>query len=216
MKLEEVKAQILRCKLDDSLFEAFTACLKRVRGNYERCQHCYTFAAELMRIDAHGAIRLIHWGLAQYSETDFDRYRSYYNLGLIQESIGNYACAKESYLFALQNSNNANLSIDLLRTQLHLTEFSYSDDLAQYCQAASMLDSFAKDFPHAELYLLLGQAVLCMHEADNEKLYAIKQQIRRLLDSSKSATPAVLQRHGIENDLHISNITAQFLNRLGI
>lgn len=218
MKLREVKSLILQNGLTEDLLEAFLGCMKRVRTNYDRCQHCYTFGAELVDKDLAGGIRLIQMGLEQYAETDHDRYRSYYNLGLLQEAAKNYTTAKESYLLAFSFSKeNTNVYLDLLRNELHLTGFGFSEDLVHFAAETSNMAPFARQMPHAEFYLLLGQAVLQQSQQDKDGLSRTKIALGRLLYGNEPTWAArLLRRKHINSGINATEQALVFVKTLHI
>ncbi len=218
MKLDEVKAHILENGLTDELLADFAVCLNRVRINYDRCQHCYTFGAELVVRDPAGGIRLIQMGLEQFAQTDHDRYRSYYNLGLLQEAVKDYAAAKESYLFALSFcKENTNVYLDLLRNELHLTAFGFSEDLVHFTAEASNMTPFARQMPHAEFYLLLGRAVLQQTLQDEDGLSRTKAALGRLLYGNEPTWVArLLRRKHINSGINATEQALEFVNTLHI
>ncbi len=193
MKLDEVKSLILQNGLTDELLTQFIRSLQRVHSNYNRCQHCYTFGVELKDTDPHGGIRLIKLGLENYAQTDHDRYRSWYNLGLLQESMKDHTAAKESYLLAVAaDPRNQNLYLDLLRNELHLTGFRHSTDAEHFGMEAVKMEAFARQMHHAQFYLFLGMAVLCIHRKDAQGLRAAAERLAAPA-LRMCATPEALQ-----------------------
>ena len=77
MKLAELEEKMMAEGFSEELFLQFREGLKRVRGNYNKCQHCYLTAYGLKAKDFEAAIRMIRYGLENFAELWVDFSRSY-------------------------------------------------------------------------------------------------------------------------------------------
>ena len=80
MKLAEIENAMNTEGFSEELYSQFQDKLKYVRGNYNKCQHCYTTACGFKKQDLRHAIRMIQYGLDNFAESWIDYYRSYGNL----------------------------------------------------------------------------------------------------------------------------------------
>ncbi len=132
MKISEIERKMQQGYFSEKLFIEFQNALKRVPKN-NRCQHCYISAYNLKDSRPKDAIRLIQFGLDTYESTWIDKMRANQNLGMIYESCKNYESAKTAYENALNAIPDDKkdgylpvLSMDILRTELHCSNFEYT------------------------------------------------------------------------------------------
>ena len=177
MKIADIEAQIERGDCSEEAIELFKTALKRV-PKANRCQHCYTTAAAMPPHCYKQAISVIQYGLDEHCGSGVDRMRSHDNMAIILEDHGDYVGALKSYQDALasiepdrQSSYNSEYAAHMMRAEMHITDFKYSEDLLNYYNIAIQADSFSQAFPKKAFYRSIAEIIIFRKQGDltNEK-----------------------------------------------
>lgn len=166
MKIAEIEAKIEHGDCSEQMLDLFKTALKRVPKS-GRCQHCYTTAASMPSRFHLQAISLIQYGLTQHCDSWFDRMRSYHNIAIILERDGDYAGAKQAYREALESIESdkrsgyhSEYAAHMMRTEMHISNFEYTDDLENYYNTAIQADEFSQAFQNKKFYRLLAEIII--------------------------------------------------------
>ena len=170
MKIAEIEAKIENGDCSEEILNLFKLALKRVPKS-GRCQHCYTTAASMSPRFHNEAISLIKYGLTEYCDSWIDRMRSYHNIAIILETNEDYIGAKKAYSDALsavdldkQASYASEYAAHMMRTEMHISNFEYTDDLESYYNTAIQADEFSQAFQKKKFYRLLAEIIIfCKH-----------------------------------------------------
>ncbi len=166
MKIAEIEAKIERGDCREETIELFKSALKRVPKSY-RCQHCYTTAASMPPYYHKQAIEMIEYGLREYCNDWLDSMRSYHNIASILESNKDYIGAKKSYIEALysidpdlRSDYDSEYASHIMRMEMHISNFEYTDDLENYYNIAIQDDEFSQAFQIKRFYRLLAEIII--------------------------------------------------------
>lgn len=166
MKIAEIEAKIERGDCSEETLELFKAALKRV-PKANRCQHCYTTAVAMPPRFYAQAISLIQYGLSEYCDSWLDRMRSHHNIAIISENNGDYGCAQKSYREALDSvapdkrtSYEPEYAAHMMRAEMHINHFTYTDDLFNYYTLAIQADEFSQAFQKKAFYRLVAEIII--------------------------------------------------------
>ncbi len=168
-KIHEFEQKIIKQGMTDEDFIEYEKLLKRVRGNFQKRQHCYTTAIQFPRQYAKQAVKLIQYGLENFEDGWFSTYTSYLYIGHIYEGISNYQKAFASYLLAKDALGSDHpeyveeLSKDLMWMKLHVDSFQYSVELEAYLSCYEKTSDFSKSFVKAEFKVAVAKIVILMH-----------------------------------------------------
>ena len=172
MKIAEIEAKIERGDCSAEILDLFKTALKRVPKS-GRCQHCYTTAAAMPSHFNKQAISLIQYGLTEYCDNWFDRMRSYYNLAIILEHCEDYVGAKQAYREALESVEldkrdgyDSEYAAHMMRMEMHISNFEYTDDLENYYNNAVQADEFSQAFQKKKFYRLLAEIIILIKRND--------------------------------------------------
>ncbi len=222
MKLDEIKEALRRGEPFDPLFEEFKIALKRVRDNYNKCQHCYTLATELPTNQYESACALLNYGLENYAETWFDFYRANFNLAIICEQAGKYREAKNAYLAALsaletspqKNDYAPDLSSHLLRVEMHLSDFRCTDDLLTYYEQAITDDSLIAGTRKSLFYRYLAEIIIAQRNHDKAAVHEATRKAKVILNSENpSVVSDILKNHRYSDEAQATDEAIQFLRQ---
>ncbi len=175
MKIAEIEAKMERGNCSEEIMELFRTALKRVpKGG--RCQHCYTTAASMPIRYCKQAISLIEYGLSEHCDSWVDRMRSFHNMAIIYEAIGEYQTAQRNYNQALlsidddkRSSYDSEYVAHMMRTELHISGFEYTENLRSLYNIAIQADEFSQSFQHKLFYRLLTEIIIFDKDGEIEK-----------------------------------------------
>ena len=172
MKIADIEAKIERGDCSEETIELFKMALKRV-PKANRCEHCYTTAAAMPPRCYKQAIAMIQYGLDAHYASWFDRMRSHHNMAIILESHGDYVGALKSYQDALssiesdkQKSYNSEYAAHMMRVEMHIIDFKYSEDLFNYYSIAIQADSFSQAFQKKAFYRSIAEIIIFSKQGD--------------------------------------------------
>jgi len=170
MKIAEIKEKLIKGNATDEMVEEFKTALKRVPRN-QRSQHCYTTAVAMKVRNSGQAIALIEYGL-QLCDGWLDTMRSHHNLAIIYEKCGQLEQALENYKTAMwaapaeQTGYVYEYSSHLMRMQMHISGFEYTDALKGYYEEATKADEFSRSFMNKALYEAVAEIIIFKHEGN--------------------------------------------------
>lgn len=166
MKIAEIEARIERGDCSEEILALFKMALKRV-PKANRCQHCYTTAATMSPQFYTKAIALIQYGLSEYGGDWFDRMRSHHNMAIILENSEDYVGAQNAYREALGSvppdklaAYEPEYAAHMMRTEMHIHNFAYTDDLFKYYTLAIQADEFSQAFQMKAFYRLVAEIII--------------------------------------------------------
>ena len=172
MKIAEIVAKIECGDCSAEMLDLFKTALKRVPKS-GRCQHCYTTAASMPSRFHKQAISLIQYGLTEHCDSWFDRMRSYHNLAIILENCEDYVGAKQAYRQALESveldkrtNYDSEYAAHMMRAEMHISNFEYTDDLENYYNNAVQADEFSQAFQKKRFYRLLAEIIILIKRND--------------------------------------------------
>lgn len=172
MKIAEIKARIEKGDCSDETLDLFKAALKRVPAD-NRCQYCYITAVNMPHRWYKQAIEMIEYGLEEHCDDWFDRMRSYTNLAIILEKHGDYAGAKFAYSEAFSSVDSDKrsdysdgYSADMMRMEMHISNFEYTEALEYYYNSAIRADEFNSSFQKTIFYRLLAEIIIFREKND--------------------------------------------------
>lgn len=172
MKIAEIKARIECGECTAEMLDLFKLALKRVPKSH-RCQHCYTTAVSMPSNFNKQAISLIQYGLTEHCDNWYDRMRSYQNLAIILENSEDYVGAKQAYREALESVRSDKRAVydseyaaHMMRAEMHISNFEYTDDLENYYNSAVQADEFNQAFQKKMFYRLLAEIIILIKRND--------------------------------------------------
>ena len=221
MKIAEIEAKIECGDCSAEMLDLFKTALKRVpkRG---RCQHCYTTAASMPSRMNKQAISLIQYGLAEYCDSWVDRMRSYHNLAIILENSDDYVGAKKAYREALESIEldkradyDSEYAAHMMRTEMHISNFEYTDNLESYYNNAVQADEFRQAFQKKKFYRLLAEIIILIKQNDflgaKEAFVAANDMLR---PGFVGPITLLLNRKGIIESTGVTKPALDFLLRI--
>ncbi len=220
-KIEEFEKHLIEKGLKDADFEEYKKLLRRVRGDFSKCQHCYTTAIQFPKKRSDEAIKLIKYGVENFGGGWFTEYTSYLYIGHICEQNGDYTDALEAYLKAESalgedhKSYLGDISLRILWAKLHADDFEYSDMLNKYYNM--YISSF---FEESELIndlykMTVAQIVISLHNGNKEDAAKARNKAR-LISAPGFIGPmtGLLRRHRFNDKLNASKQSKKFLQRI--
>lgn len=175
MKIAEIEAKIEKGDCSEETLNLFKMALKRVPKS-GRCQHCYTTALSMPSRFHNKAILLIQYGLTEHCDSWFDRMRSYHNIAIILERNEDYIGAKQAYHEALESIEpdkrsdyHSEYAAHMMRTEMHISNFEYTDDLEYYYNITDQADEFSQAFQKKKFYRLLAEIIIFREHNDLAK-----------------------------------------------
>lgn len=204
----------------EDLFLDFQTALKRVPKNMQ-CQHCYTTAYGFMDKDPQNAIRLIKYGIDTYDSDWIDQMRAYQNLGYIYEVCKQYEDAKGSFqsaLFAVpelqRESYIPNISMDILRTELHCSNFEYTEYAYDLYCSVTKADEFSASFRHYIFYRAVMELIIAKKNNDVDSQRRAHKTATQVLDGDNvTGMDMLLQRHRYKDEAKASKEAIAFLKQ---
>ncbi len=166
MKIAEIEEILIKGDCSEEMIELFKAALRRV-PKASRCQHCYTTAVAMKPKFHKQAIALMEYGLEQYGDSWVDRMRSYHNIAIVFEQNSNYHEALSSYRNALlaidknnRDSYEAEYAFHMMRMEMHIADFDYTDDLQKYYNIAVQASEFSQAFQKKAFYRYIAEIII--------------------------------------------------------
>ena len=166
MKIAEIEQKMIEGDCSEEMLELFKQAIRRV-PKANRCQHCYTTAVAMKPRFHKQAIALMEYGLEQYGDSWFDRMRSYHNIAIVFEQNSNYREALSSYRNALlsidksnQGSYEAEYAFHMMRMEMHIADFNYTDDLQNYYNIAVQASEFSQAFLKKAFYRYIAEIII--------------------------------------------------------
>lgn len=222
MKIDEVKAMIREHGLTDELMAEFLLSLRRVRGNWNKTQHCYLLAYEIRESDYTGAVRLIQYGFQNFAEDDTSRRFCYEHLGRAHQANGRTDLAKECYQAAKELMKRTYGGVEgdtllALRNELELTGYHWSADLeALYHETDPESDIVWTLRPNSML-LAMAEYIVAEHRQDEAFMAHARDWMDRLLfDVEKTETDRLWARHHVDTSIMLTEAQEAFLRRIAI
>lgn len=222
-KIDEFERKIIEQGMTDDDFLEYKKMLKRVNDNFSKCQHCYTTAIQLPRKYAEQAVKLIQYGLENFSDSWFSTYTSYLYIGHIYEKESNYQKALESYLLAKEALGKDHqeyveeLSKDLMWMKLHVDSFKYSTELEDYLYQYQKTSDFSKAFVNTEFKVPIVNIVIALHyERHDEAKQFLKKARNICIPNYTGKLYDILMRHKYKETLDITPEAISFIRRLEI
>ncbi len=220
-KIEEFEKHLIQKGLSDADFEAYKQLLRRVRGDFSKCQHCYTTAIQFPKKRSDEAIKLIKYGVENFDGGRFTEYTSYLYIGHICEKNGNYADALEAYLKAEaalgdeHTSYLGDISLRILWTKLHIDDFEYSDMLNKYYSIYLSKFSDKNELINDMYKRRVAQIVISIHNGDAEAAAnALKEAKLISMPGFSGPMTALLSYHNYNDKLNTSKEAKRFLKRI--
>ena len=172
MRIEEIETKMAHGDCSAEILDLFKTALKRVPKRV-RCQHCYTTAASMSSQFHKQAISLIQYGLTEHCDSWLDRMRSYHNLAFIMEAHEDYVGAMNAYREALESVESdkrvayvSEYAAHMMRMEMHISNFEYTDDLENYYNNAVQADEFSQAFQKKKFYRLLAEIIIFVKHND--------------------------------------------------
>ena len=166
MKIAEIEKKLTESDCSEEMIELFKQALRRVPKT-NRCQHCYTTAVAMKPKFHKQAIALMEYGLEQYGDSWVDRMRSYHNIAIVFEQNSNYHEALSSYRNALlaidknnRDSYEAEYAFHMMRMEMHVADFNYTDDLQKYYDIAIQDSEFSQAFQKKAFYRHIAEIII--------------------------------------------------------
>ncbi len=219
MKISDVEENLKNNGFSENLFLEFQLALKRVPKEL-RCQHCYITAYELAEKDILGAIKLTEYGINNCDNSQLDLMRGYLNLGFIYEADKQFLEAKQGYEKALEVVKDieaylSNISMRILRMELHINNFSYTDELKTLFKHASNADIFERGMREFIFYSSIAKMIISEHENDSVSYKeAYKSAISALDGNKTNAINKILSKHKYKNEAKATNEAIAYLKKV--
>lgn len=201
MKIAEIETKIANGDVSSETIEQYKAALKKVPRSH-RCQHCYTTAVSIGSRYYGQAIALIHYGL-QYCDSWLDKMRAHYNIAVIYEMQKNYDNALLNYANALESVPNElkmpsyvpEFSAHLMRMEMHIHNFAYTDDLQRYYHLTIQADNFSRAFLKNSFYEAIAEIIIFKHDNKPTEMQHSLYKAKDMLSSRYTgALTALLKR----------------------
>ena len=219
--IDDFERQLIKNGMTDEDLAEYAKLLKRVHGDFQKIQHCYTTAIEFPVKYAEQAVKLIQYGLDNFKGDWYTTYTSYLFIGHIYEKTNEYQRAYDSYLLAKEAlgtdhpSYVAVLSIDLMWMKLHLDSFEYSAELEEYLSCCEKMDSFSKELAKNEFKMTVGKMVVLLYHGHLEEARQLYAKIQEMCKPDfRGKLFDILSKHGYRESLHIEPKTRRFLQML--
>ena len=220
LKISEIESKMEQGYFSEQLFAEFQTALKRVPKKL-RCQHCYTTAYYLKDKRPKDGIRLIQFGLENYESDWVDQMRAHQNLGGIYESCKDYPSAKSAYEQALatvpddfKNDYLPDLSMDILRAELHCSGFAYSEYLGELYQAVMQADEFEAEFRSFSFYRAIAELIIAKKNGDLAMQKQAYHAAMLALDGDRvTGMDWLLRRHKYVDDARATKQAIDFLKK---
>lgn len=221
MKIAEIEAILINGDVSDGTIEQYKIALSRVPRAH-RCQHCYTTAASFGVRHYNYAFDLIHYGL-QYCDSWSDRMRAYYNMAIIYEQIKDYSSALGCYAEALNAipeeqktlSYTSEYAAHLMRMEMHIHHFEYTEKLRQFYLLAIQADHFSRAFVKKVFYEAIAEIILFQKDGMLDEMKQSLYKANALLsDNYSGPLTSMLKRKGYTEITGATKEALVFLNKM--
>ena len=219
MKLDEIKDNLTRGDCSPELLTAFKTALRRAPKT-QRAQHCYTTAAAMPACRFPQAVELIEYSLTLEGSW-LDRMRAYANLADLYEKRGDYVNALDNHqksLAAVESDKRDAYAADsaarMLVCQLHLDDFTYSEELHRLYNQSLKLDNFSRSFQKCLFYMSLAEILLFQHDGDLPAAQAAHKKASAMLQPGyQGPLTALLKRKNYMESTGATKEARAFLKR---
>ncbi len=221
MKIAEIKDKLIKGHISDETIDQFKTALDRVPYS-RRCQHCYTTAVTFDTRYCDRAIELINYGL-QYCDSWSDKMRAYHNLAIIYENSKDYRNALCSYKNALEAIPDEHKSFGyfteysayLMRVEMHINDFQYTDDLRKYYESAIQADSFSRAFIKKAFYEAVAETIIFKHDGKQAETKKALDKAKAMLSPKyHGSLTALLKRHKYTETVGATEEVLSYLKKL--
>ena len=223
MKLDEVKGLICQQGVTDELMAEFLKSLRRVPGNWSKCQHCYLLAYELREWDYAGALRLIEYGLANFADCLTSERFCYEKLGQAHQANGAPEEAKRCFaiareLMAAETGRRPDVgTFQVLETELARTGYTWSEELEGLYDQIDPEESLVFGLRKVAFRMAAAEYLISEHSGDEAFMAVSADKMRRLLDDdTPTEGDQVFRRHGVNTHINLSDAEKAFLARIGV
>ncbi len=172
MKITEIENKIISGDCSQETMELFKTALKRVPKS-NRCQHCYTTAVSMKPRYYIQAVELIQYGLDSDCTDWLDVMRSYHNMAILHEQNCYYDCALDAYNQALLSVESAQREhyeaeyyAHMMRMEMHISRFKYTENLHKYYDRAIFSDEFCQSFQKFAFYKAVAEIIIALKNSD--------------------------------------------------
>lgn len=222
-KIDAFEKRIIEQGLQDEDLIEYGKLLGRVRGNYNKRQHCYTTAIQFPEGKADDAVKLIQYGLDNFDDDWFSTYQSYLYIGKIYEKTGDYKRAFDALLLARgvlgdeQEEYIKDISRDLLWMKLHIDKFSYSKEMEKYYLCYSSSNEISKSFINNKVVLAIAEIIVFMHQGKTVDAKRALEEARQICTPGYSgALTEMLLMHNYQERLKLTPEAKEFLDKIDI
>lgn len=221
MKIAEIEKRLTESDCSEETIELFKQALRRV-PKANRCQHCYTTAVAMKPKFHKQAIALMEYGLDQYGDSWFDRMRSYHNIAIVFEQNGNYGEALSSYRNALlsidkniRDSYESEYAFHMMRMEMHIADFNYTDDLQKYYDIAIQDNEFSQAFQKKAFYRYIAEIIIFSKQGKpNDAINAYYAATEMLQPNYVGPLTLLLKRKGYLETPGATKETLNFLKKI--
>ncbi len=201
LKIAEIEQELLQDNVTEENIETFKTALKRVPKN-SRCQHCYTTAVAMKPCFSQQALSLIEYGLELYGENWFDRMRSYHNMAILYEQNGDYHNALEAYKQAFLSIDKtqqalyvSEYALHLMRMEMHVANFQYTENLQNYYNDAMQADAFSQAFQRNAFYKAIAEIIVSQNQGNLKNMQkAYKTALKMLQPNYEGPLTGLLKQ----------------------
>lgn len=169
MRIADVEEKMIHGDCSAETLALFQIALKHI-PKAVRCQHCYTTAAALPPHLYKQALALIQYGLTEHCDSWLDRMRSHHNSAIILEAQHDYIGSNRAFAEALAsiqpdlyNNYASEYASHLMRTEMHISNFEYTDELERLYDLSVQADPFSQAFQKTTFYRLLAEIIISIH-----------------------------------------------------
>lgn len=219
MRIAEIEKLLIAGDCSEELFEQYKVALKRVPKNL-RCQHCRATAAAMPLHCSVFAIALISYGL-EFCESWVDNMCAYYHMAVIYERNKNFDRALVCYKNALdavpdpKEAYAFEYAAHMLRVEMHIHQFTYTDDLRAYYEKSIQMDKFSQSFLKKQFYKKLAEIVVFSHEGRRkEARSAIEEAAAMLSPTYKGPLTELLKRKKVNETVGATEEAIAFLKKM--
>ncbi len=221
MKIAEIEEKLIESDCSEEMIELFKQALRHV-PKASRCQHCYTTAVAMKPKFHKQAIALMEYGLEQYGDSWVDRMRSYHNIAIVFEQNGNYREALSSYRNALlsidknnRGSYEAEYASQMMRMEMHITDFEYTDDLQKYYDIAVQASEFSQAFQKKVFYRSIAEIIIfTKQEKPNDAKNAYYTATEMLQPNYVGPLTLLLKKKGYSETVGATKEALNFLKKV--
>ncbi len=217
-KIEEFEQNLIRHGMSNAGFEEYKKLLCRVRGNFSKCQHCYTTAIQFSPKFSKEAISLIKYGVENFNDGWFTEYTSYLYIGHIYEKISDFENAlaaflrAESVLGESQASYRNHIALNILWAKLHVDNFEYSYMIEQCYNRFLTQSEFESEFINNRFKMVIAKIVISLHHNSlNLVKEAYEEAIKMCDPRFIGKLASILNKHNYTEKLQITDAARKYL-----